>query len=536
MLFILAFLAAAALCADLKWPDVYRMTGEFQVLEANVTLPFIINWNGPNNQENLMYFNDTMEYTIWDGTQPSYHYVHVKKDHQECETLKTAAFIPDMVSFLPDLTPYECVGEDTIRGVPVKVYRWNDIEGDINTSNHRTNIYTMYVKTGTSEPVRFEMKGYNIILGSHYDQYRIEYYETKEGYNDRTAFAVPSICSDRESLTKEELAGRMYYDRYGTLINALMAPKKGFSEFAAKYGKNYATKEEAEYRFRVYQDNLRTIASINADPARTWTAAPNQFADMTKEEIKDLLLSKLGARNAEPPYILSSDREGAKKALPNGIDWRVHGGVSGRVKDQCACGSCWSFGATGALEGRYAIKNNLIDHVYFSEQFIIDCFWDLNDHGCNGGNSENVFNWAANELSGFTTENDIQYLGINSYCNTKYIDNKFKVSSWAMVKSQDVNALKEALVDGPVAVAIAVPETMVWYADGIYNDPDCGNSMMDLGHAVTAEGYGVDEATGSEYWIIKNSWSTWWGKDGYIYISTKGNLCGVATDASYPIF
>eukprot|EP00766_Chilomastix_caulleryi_P003760 gnl/Chilomastix_caulleri/488.p1 GENE.gnl/Chilomastix_caulleri/488~~gnl/Chilomastix_caulleri/488.p1 ORF type:complete len:357 (+),score=132.84 gnl/Chilomastix_caulleri/488:48-1073(+) len=330
----------------------------------------------------------------------------------------------------------------------------------------------MYVDVN-NYPVRFDMQGYNTVLGSHFDQYRIEYYNFQNGFNDRTAYSAPSICSSR-GLTAEELEGLSTADRYGVLISSMMAPRKSFGEFAAKYNKTYATQEEAEHRYRVYQSNLRTIASINADPTRGWRAAPNKFADMTMEEIKATLLSKLGTRNAEPNFYLSSNAD-AVVGLPSIIDWRAHPGVSGRVKDQCACGSCWSFAAIGAMEGRYAIKNNLTDHVYFSEQFTIDCFWDLNDMGCNGGHSENVFNWAVKEVNGFTEERDGQYIGINSYCDTTHINSKYKVNGWAMVKQGDVNALKTALLDGPVAVAIAVPESMIWYADGVYNDPTCAS-------------------------------------------------------------
>lgn len=532
MMLLLGLLVATALCASFTWPDVYKFEGEFQVLEANVTLPIIVNYNGSTDQMNFMYFNSTMEYTIWDGSN-GYYYVHVRKDHQECSTIKSAVLIPDKVQFLPDLTNYESLGATTVRGVQVNKYQWKDIEGDVDTNNHRTNIYTMYVDS-KGYPVRFDMQGYNTILGSHFDQYRIEYYNFQEGVNDRTAYSAPSICPSR-GLTAEELSEHAITDRYSILINSMMSPRKSFGSFASRFGKTYANQEEAEYRYRIYQDNLRKIAAINADETRGWRAAPNQFADMTMEEIKEVLISKLGKRNAEPDFVLSSKRPGAKVGLPTGIDWRVRPGVSGRVKDQCACGSCWSFAAMGAMEGRYAVKNNLTDHVYFSEQFTIDCFWDSSDHGCNGGNSENVFNWASKEVEGYTEEKNGQYIGINSYCNTSFVDPKYKVKGWAMVDSMDVDALKEALLDGPVAVAIAVPESMVWYADGVYDDPTCGSDMASLGHAVTAEGYGVDEVNG-EYWIIKNSWSTWWGKDGYIYISTKNNLCGVATDASYPIY
>jgi C1A family cysteine protease len=46
-------------------------------------------------------------------------------------------------------------------------------------------------------------------------------------------------------------------------------------------------------------------------------------------------------------------------------------------------------------------------------------------------------------------------------------------------------------------------------------------------HAVLVTGYGKDEATGLDYWVIRNSWGTNWGKDGYIKIVRGQGACSI---------
>lgn len=72
-----------------------------------------------------------------------------------------------------------------------------------------------------------------------------------------------------------------------------------------------------------------------------------------------------------------------------------------------------------------------------------------------------------------------------------------------------------------------------YYTSGIYYDLECSKS--NLNHAVLIVGYGTDTDTGMDYWIIKNSWGEGWGSRGYMKLArNQGNMCGVATAATYP--
>ena len=62
------------------------------------------------------------------------------------------------------------------------------------------------------------------------------------------------------------------------------------------------------------------------------------------------------------------------------------------------------------------------------------------------------------------------------------------------------------------------------YSGGVLDSPECGN---DPAHYMLLVGWGVDEISGEEYWLLKNSWGTQWGDLGYIRIAIANNTCGV---------
>ena len=100
------------------------------------------------------------------------------------------------------------------------------------------------------------------------------------------------------------------------------------------------------------------------------------------------------------------------------------------------------------------------------------------------------------------------------------------------IPQDNVALLQDALLSvGPISVAIDAEDDFQFYKSGIYESTSC--SQTELDHAVTAVGFG-ETPQGKKYYIIKNSWGTDWGEDGYIYFSADiPNMCGIAHDACY---
>jgi cathepsin L len=138
--------------------------------------------------------------------------------------------------------------------------------------------------------------------------------------------------------------------------------------------------------------------------------------------------------------------------------------------------------------------------------------------------------------NGINSEDTYPYKHVQGTCRFKRRNIVANCSGMVDVKEGDEDALKEAIATvGPVSVAIdATQENFMMYKSGVFLDDTCGNHPEELDHGVLVVGYGTEDA--NDYWIVKNSWSESWGENGYIRMArNKNNMCGIATQASYPL-
>ncbi|MGI4406643.1 C1 family peptidase, partial [Klebsiella pneumoniae] len=216
--------------------------------------------------------------------------------------------------------------------------------------------------------------------------------------------------------------------------------------------------------------------------------------------------------------------------MPDSVDWRKKGAVLG-VKNQGNCGSCWTFASIAAVEGINKIVTG--DLISLSEQELVDCGRTQSTKGCNGGYMTDGFEFIINN-GGINTEANYPYTAQEGQCDLNLQNEKYvTIDNYENVPSYNEWALQTAVAYQPVSVALeSVGSAFKYYISGIFAGP-CGTATD---HAVTIVGYGTEG--GMDYWIVKNSWGTTWGENGYIKMQRNvggDGKCFIATMPNYPV-
>jgi C1A family cysteine protease len=331
---------------------------------------------------------------------------------------------------------------------------------------------------------------------------------------------VTGYFSDNNYLMKEHLTS------YTKSSNPSI---ERFMDYVNEYNKQYKLPYELEHAYDNFVFNLNLVNSHDTEK-HGYSIGINEFADMSAKEFGDNIKGSCVTKSIRSGKCSAFTSTKSNDQLPDEVDWREHNAVT-PVKNQGQCGSCWSFSATGAMEGAWAIKKD--DLVSFSEQQLVDCSVSYGDNGCNGGLMDYAFLYAID--NGICSEDDVPYKGTEGTCAS--CTSVASISSCVDVTSRNQLHLKEAVSMGPVSVAIeADTSTFQLYKGGVISSSSCGTS---LDHGVLVVGYGT-ESDGTMYWTVKNSWGPGWGEDGYVKIARSENsfdagICGIALQPSYPV-
>jgi predicted secreted protein len=210
-------------------------------------------------------------------------------------------------------------------------------------------------------------------------------------------------------------------------------------------------------------------------------------------------------------------------SLPSSWDWRT-AGIMTPVRNQGSCGSCWAFGTVGIMES--AILKSGGPATDLSEQFLVSCNYDQWD--CGGGWTAHKYHFdklGRNQtVIGAVLEADKPYTATDGSCTVAY-NHPYQLSGWSFIVSNEssmptVEQIKNAIYTyGPVTAGVCADDGWNRYTNtsGVYTPTTNGcriGTTPSTNHQIDIVGW--EDATQS--WIIRNSWGSGWGENGYMHI------------------
>ncbi|KAF4758141.1 hypothetical protein FOZ63_000588 [Perkinsus olseni] len=242
--------------------------------------------------------------------------------------------------------------------------------------------------------------------------------------------------------------------------------------------------------------------------------------------------------------------------LPASFDWRHHNGVNyvTKVLNQHApkyCGSCWLHAGVGVINDRLKVARNAqFPEVNVARQVVLNCGRDIAG-SCHGGEDFGVYKFAY--LEGLPDDQCQFYRGEDGECSA--INNcincdppagtgpcypvqrygRYFVTEFAKIPNPTAHKIKaEVYRRGPISCAVdsSVVENGKYHPGDIVRETRNGNWSLD--HDIVIVGWGQDK-DGKEYYIVKNSWGTFWGDQGYFLVQSGVNAMGIEQDCSWAV-
>jgi len=209
------------------------------------------------------------------------------------------------------------------------------------------------------------------------------------------------------------------------------------------------------------------------------------------------------------------------------------------------CGSCWAHASTSALSDRIKIARKAAwPDINISPQVLISC--EMKDQGCHGGEPVFAYEWMYNnEVTDETCsiyqarghDNGITCSPITKCRNCDphepcFVPDEYKVYKVAEFAhfSGEHEMMQEIYQRGPIACGIAVTDAMEDYTSGIFEDK---TGDLDIVHEISIVGFGEED--GTPYWLVRNSWGTHWGLDGFMKLVRGKNNLAIETDCAWAV-
>ncbi|XP_067867119.1 counting factor associated protein D-like isoform X2 [Heterodontus francisci] len=457
-----------------SFPKIYHVSGILSLPFAEIEEPFEAWYNLTGKVSRIDYYDGQVKtlqlgfekpagisYKISPETTETE--INVIKCFQENGTIHDPVYAQPVI---PNLKKFLFINEEDYKGRHCSVWQNVTLEGK------KKNTYTMWIANSTngSIPVHYEMKGYNTLFGGHYDKYEID-------YNDLKYDVDPNVFKLYEGMSCKGFPGPE--EEHRILVNPIQAlidtdkedrAHNLFLYYKKKFNRDYEKDvREHEFRRNTFTHNMRYIHSMNRKNL-TYKMEINHLTDRTVDEMLVLngRLKRTTPNKGQPfPTVLYKSI-----VPPPSIDWRLHGAVTS-VKDQAMCGSCWSFSATGNIEGALFQKTGYL--VPLSQQMLIDCTWGFGNAACDGGEEWLAFEWILKHGGIATADSYGSYLGQNGFCHYNQSIMTAELKSYTNVTSGDSEALKMAIFkNGPVAVGMdAAHKSFRFYSSGVYYEPKC---------------------------------------------------------------
>jgi len=295
---------------------------------------------------------------------------------------------------------------------------------------------------------------------------------------------------------------------------------KAYSLFKHKFNKNYATEEEDNRRFKIFQENRRAAEALDVVDEYAHYGV-TIFMDISHNEfVKTHLMT-----NFTSPKLRGEDYPILPKApqvdLPVAFDWSSRGVLTG-IYNQGQCGSCWAFSTTENVESMWAIAGHGLRNL--AMQQLVSC--DPYDGGCGGGNPPNAYQYLM-QAGGQDSLAAYPYTGANTPCEFNPGAISARIGNWGYItRSDNENEMASWMYSyGPPSICV---DAQYWqYYSGGAIGRNCG---YQLDHCVQLTGW--QTAWGVGVWNVRNSWGTGWGYDGHCFVMRGCNCCGIGDEVT----